>query len=208
VISSLQRSLKDTHNFVGWALTESGQTQGEFVIEKNSNGLELYAKTEYQDRDITYTIRKEKADGSFDESQEKKTGKIASTHTVSYANPDSSVYQNPTYSASSLVVNADKNQNKIVVTLMRKTYQVTFEVIDGSGEIPTRTIRHGATIGEINESQIAPQGLVIQKAELDDVEMTKEEIEKFVVSLINEVMSFHYLVFYSPKILLPVQQNL
>ena len=183
-------TLKVTHNFVGWALTESGQTQDEFVIEKNSNGLEIYALTDYQDREITYTIRKENTDGSFDESEEKKTGKIASTHTVSYANPDSSVYQNPTYSASSLVVNADKNQNKIVVTLMRKTYQVTFEVIDGSGSIPTRTIRHGATIGKIDESQITPQGLVIQKAELDEVEMTKEEIEKFVVLKNHEVLLF------------------
>ena len=183
-------TLNDTHNFVGWALTESGQTQGEFVIEKNSNGLEIYAQTDYQDREITYTIRKEKPDGSFEESQETKTGKIASTHTVSYANPDDSVYQNPTYNASSLVVNADKNQNKIVVTILRKTYQVTFEAIDGSGEIPTRTIRHGATIGKIDESQIAPQGQVIKKAELDDVEMTKEEIEKFVVLKNHNVLLY------------------
>ena len=183
-------TLKDTHNFVGWALTESGQTQGEFVIEKNSNGLEIYALTDYQDREITYTIRKENTDGTFDESEEKKTGKIASSHTVSYANPDSSVYQNPTYSASSLLVNADKNQNKAVITLLRKTYQVTFEVIDSSGDIPTRTIRHGATIGKIDESQIAPQGLVIQKAELDDVEMTKEEIEKFVVLKNHNVLLY------------------
>ena len=183
-------TLKDTHNFIGWALSESGQTQGEFVIEKNSNGLEIYAQTDYQDREITYTIRKENPDGSFEESQETKTGKIATTHTVSYANPDSSVYQNPTYSTSSLVINTDNNQNKVIVTILRKTYQVTFEVIDGSGEIPTRTIRHGATIGKIDESQIASQGFVIKKAELDDVEMTKEEIEKFVVLKNHEVLLY------------------
>lgn len=100
------------------------------------------------------------------------------------------VYQNPAYNPNSLVVNADKNQNKVVVTLVRKTYQVTFEVIDGSGSIPTRIIRHGATIGPIDESQIAPQGLVIKKAEIDDIEMTKEEIEKFVVLKNHEVLLF------------------
>ena len=180
-------TLKDTHNFVGWALSESGQVQSEFIVEKNTSSLEIFARTEYQDREITYTIRKEKTDGNFEESQEKKTGKIASTHTVSYANPDSSVYQNPTYNPSSLVVNADKNQNKVVVTIMRKTYQVTFEVKNGSGSIATRTITHGATIGEIDESQFAAQGLGIRKAELDGKEKEKAEIEKYIVEKNHKV---------------------
>ena len=174
-------TLKDTHNFVGWALSETGQTQNEFVVEKTTSSLEIYALTDYQNREITYTIRKEKTDGTFEETQEIKTGKITSTHTVSYANPDSSVYQNPTYSTSSLVVNADKNQNKIAITILRKTYQVTFEVVYDSSSIPTRTIRHGAKIGEIDESQFTAKGLVIRKTELDYVEMTKEEIEEFIV---------------------------
>ena len=183
-------NLKDTHNFLGWSLTENGQTQTKFIVEKNTSSLEIFARTDYQDREITYTIRKEKPDGSFEENEEKNTGKITSTHTVSYANPDSSVYQNPTYSQNNLVVNADKNQNKIVVTILRKTYQVTFEVIDNSSSIPTRTIRHGAKIGEIDESQFTAQGLVIRKAELDYEEMTKEEIEEFIVLKNHEVTLF------------------
>ena len=180
-------TLKDTHNFVGWALSATGQTQSEFIVEKTTNSLEIYAKTEYQDREITYTICKEKADGGFDESQEKKTGKIASSHTVSYANPDNSVYQDPTYNPASLVVNKDNNQNKVVVTLMRKTYQVTFEVKQFSGSIATRTIKHGAKIGAIDESQFAAKGLGIRKAELDGKEKTKEEIENFVVEKAHKV---------------------
>ena len=174
-------TLKNTHNFVGWALTANGQTQSEFVVEKTTNSLEIFARTDYQNRDITYTIRKEKPDGSFDETEEKNTGKIASTHTVSYANPDSSVFQDPTYNPANLLVNADKNQNKVVVTLIRKTYQVTFEVKNFLGSVATRTIRHGAKIGAIDESQFAAQGLGIRKAELDGKEKTKEEIENFVV---------------------------
>ena len=180
-------TLMDTHNFVGWALSENGQIQNEFVVEKNTSSLEIFARTEYQERDITYTIRKEKTDGGFDESQEKKTGKIASSHTVSYVNPDSSVYQDPTYNLTSLVVNKDNNQNKVIVTLMRKTYQVTFEVKQFSGSITTRTIKHGAKIGEIDESQFAAQGLGIRKAELDGKEKTKEEIENFVVQKAHKV---------------------
>lgn len=183
-------TLKDTHNFVGWALSESGQTQSDFVIEKTTSSLEIYALTDYQNREITYTIRKEKPDGSFDESEEIKTGKITSTHTASYANPDNSVYQNPTYSAASLVINADKNQNKIIVTILRKTYEVTFEVVDSSNSIPTRTIRHGATIGKIDESQFTAQGFVIRRAELDYEKMTKEEIEEFIVLKNHEVTLF------------------
>ena len=180
-------TLKGTHNFIGWALSANGQVQSEFVVEKTTNSLEIYAKTDYQDREITYTVKKEKLDGTFDVSEEKKTGKIASSHTVSYANPDSSVYQNPTYNPSSLVVNADKTQNKVVVTLMRKTYQVTFEVKNFSGSIATRTIRHGAKIGEIDESQFAAQGQGILKAELDGTEKTKQEIENFVVEKAHKV---------------------
>ena len=180
-------TLKDTHDFVGWALSESGQMQNEFIVEKNTSSLEIFARTEYQDREITYTVQKEKTDGNFEESEEKKTGKIATTHTVSYANPDSSVYQNPTYNPTSLVVNADKSQNKVVVTLMRKTYQVTFEVKQFSGSIATRTIRHGAKIGTIDESQFAASGLGIRKAELDGKEKTKEEIENFVVQKAHKV---------------------
>ena len=180
-------TLKDTHDFVGWALSESGQMQNEFIVEKNTSSLEIFARTEYQDREITYTVQKEKTDGNFEESEEKKTGKIATTHTVSYANPDSSVYQNPTYNPTSLVVNADKSQNKVVVTLMRKTYQVTFVVKQFSGSIATRTIRHGAKIGTIDESQFAASGLGIRKAELDGKEKTKEEIENFVVQKAHKV---------------------
>ena len=75
-------SLKDTHNFIGWAKTKDGAVQSEFVAAKDIESLELYVRTEYQDREITYTVKKENADGTFAERNISKTGKIASTHTV------------------------------------------------------------------------------------------------------------------------------
>ena len=130
---------------------------------------------------ITYTIRTQKADGSYDEKTETKSGKIGSNHTVTYANPNNSMYQDPEYSVTNLTVNADANQNKVVVTLKRKVYDVTFEVKGHNSSIAKRTIRHGAAIGMIDESQFVAQDLGIVKAELDGVVKAKTEIENFTV---------------------------
>ena len=53
-------SLKDTHNFIGWAETKDGAVQSEFVAPKDIESLELFARTDYQDREITYTVKKRK----------------------------------------------------------------------------------------------------------------------------------------------------
>ncbi len=50
-----------------------------------------------------------------------------------------------------------------------------------------RTIRHGAAIGAIDESQFAAQGLGIRKAELDGQEKTKKEIENYLVQKNHKV---------------------
>ena len=181
-------TLKNTHNFTGWALSQNGQTQSEFVVEKTTNSLEIFAKTDFQERSITYTIKKEKTDGSFEDPiTETKSDKIGSVHTVSYSNPDDTVYQNPIFDKSSLTVNADVNQNKVEVTLKRKVYDVTFEVKGHSSSIAKRTLRHGAKIGQIDESQFAADGLGILKAELDGTEKTKQEIENFLVQKAHKV---------------------
>ena len=181
-------TLKNTHNFIGWALSENGQTQSEFVVEKTTSSLEILAKTDFQNRDITYTIKKEKVDGNFEDPiVETKSGKIGSVHTVAYLNPDDSTYQSPVYDKSSLTVNADANQNKVTVTLKRKVYEVTFEVKGHSSSIAKRTIRHGAAIGAIDESQFAAQSLGIRKAELDGKEKTKKEIENYLVQKNHKV---------------------
>ena len=181
-------TLKDTHNFIGWALSKNGQIQNEFVVEKTTSSLEIYARTDFQDREITYTIKKEKPDGTFeDEITEKKTGKIGSKHTAAYANPDETTYQNPTFDKDSLTVNADNNQNKVLVTIKRKVYEVTFDVKGHSSTVAKRTIRHGATIGAIDESQFAAAGLGIKKAELDGKEKEKTEIENFIVQKNHKV---------------------
>ena len=180
-------TLMDTHNFVGWALSENGQIQNEFIVEKTTNNLEIYARTDFQDREITYTIKKEKPDGNFEESQEKKTGKIGSVHTVSYANPDDTIYQKPEFDKNSLTVNADNNQNKVLVTIKRKVYDITFEVKGHASTIAKRTIRHGAAIGQIDESQFADEGLGIVKTELDGNVKPRTEIEKLVVTKNHKV---------------------
>ena len=183
-------TLKDTHNFIGWALSANGQIQNEFVVEKSTTNLEIYAKTEYQNREITYIVKKEKADGSFDVNEEKKTAKIASTHTATYLNPDNSIYQEPEVSPKNLTVSADNNQNKVTVTILRRTYQVTFEVKGHSSSIVARTIKHGAKIGTIDESEFLKDGLSIRKIELDGKELTKAEIEKHAVYKSHKVVVY------------------
>ncbi len=174
-------TLKNTHNFAGWALSANGETQNEFVVDKATTNLEIYAKTDYMDREIIYTIKKENADGSFNVSHEKKTAKIASNHTAFYANPDSSIYKEPEVSPKNLTINADNNQNKVTVNILRRTQQVTFEVKGHSSSIAARTIKHGAKIGTIDESEFVKDGLSIRKIELDGKEATKIEIENHVV---------------------------
>ena len=180
-------SLKDTHNFLGWAYAPDGAVQTEFVVAKDIESLELHARTEYQDREITYTVKKENTDGTFVEKMISKSGKIASTHTVEYANPDTSVYQKPVFSVEKFTVNADKTQNKVTVTILRRVYKITFEVKNLMSSFAERTIRHGAKIGQIDESQFAAQGLGIRKAELDGQEKTKQEIENYLVEKNHKV---------------------
>lgn len=131
---------------------------------------------------ITYTIRTEKADGSYDEKTEIKTGKIGSKHTVAYANPNNTMYQDPEYSVGELTVNADQTQNNVTVTINRKTYTVTYQVDGHASTIPNKTFRHGEKHGEIDESQFQSDGLEIVKLELDNNTKTKEEIKNFEVT--------------------------
>lgn len=179
--------LKDTHNFIGWTKTKDGAVQSEFVAPKDIESLELHARTEYQDREITYTIKKEKVDGTFAERKISKGGKIASTHTVEYVNPDISIYQEPSFSAEKFTVSADKTQNQVTVTIFRKVYKITFEVKNHASSFEERTIRHGAKIGEIDNSNFKQNNLGIVKSELDGIEMTKAEIENFEVTKSHKV---------------------
>ena len=180
-------TLKDTHFVFGWALSTSGPIQSEFLVEKTTSFLEIYALTDYQKREITYTIKKEKVDGSFEESEEKKTGKISSVHTVSYSNPDNTIYQKPEFDKSSLTVSKDQSQNKVLITIKRKVYDITFEVRGHSSTIGKRTVRHGVTIGKIDETQFDDEGLDIVKTELDGTVKSKTEIEKLVVTYHHKV---------------------
>ncbi len=180
-------TLKDTHNFLGWAYSPDGDVQTEFVVTKDTESLELHARTEYQEREITYTVKKENTDGTFVEKMISKSGKIASTHMVEYANPDASIYQKPVFSVEKFTVNADKTQNKVTVTILRRVYKITFEVKNLISSFAERTIRHGAAIGAIDESQFAASGLGIRKAELDGQEKTKKEIENYLVQKNHKV---------------------
>ena len=180
-------SLKDTHNFIGWSETKDGAVQSEFVASKDIESLELYARTEYQEREILYTIKKENIDGTFLVKSFGKTGKIASTHIVEYANFDSSVYQEPVFSVKKLTVSADETQNNVTVTILRKVYKITFEVKNHASSFEERTVRHGAKIGEIDDSNFKQNNLGIVKTELDGVEMIKAEIENYEVTKSHKV---------------------
>ncbi len=172
-------AVKDTHNFLGWSNAQNGAIQTKFIATGETQSI--YAVTDYQNREITYTIRKEQPNGTFLETEEKKTGKIATTHTVSYQNPDTTVYHEPTYSVEKLTVNADKALNKVTVTILRKVYTVNFEARNYPTTLAGRNVKHGAAIGEIDYPIINEQGFIIRELHLDGKEMPKADIEMFVI---------------------------
>ena len=174
------RKVKDTHVFLGWSNTQNGAIQTKFIATGETQTI--YAVTDFQEREITYTIRKENANGTFLETEEKKSGKISSTHIVEkYENPDSTVYQNPTYSVDKLIVSADKEQNKVTVTILRKVYIVTLEPRNYPTTMPARHIKHGGVIGEIDDRHFKEKGFIFREIQLDGKEISKADVEKFVV---------------------------
>ena len=180
--------VKDTHNLLGWSKTQNGAIQTKFIATGETQTI--YAVTDYQDREITYTIREEKTDGNFNEYEEKKTGKIASTHTVSYQNPDSTVYKEVVYSVSQLTVNSDETKNKVTVTIYRKTYLVTFKARNFATQLTGLYAKHGGVIGKITYHLIEEAGYIYRELLLDGKEKTKEEIEKTVVTKEHTVIIY------------------
>lgn len=180
--------VKDTHNLLGWSKTQNGAIQTKFIASGETQTI--YAVTDYQDREITYTVRTEQSDGNFLETKVKKTGKIASTHTVSYQNPDSTVYKEVVYSVQQLTVNADKTKNEVTVTIYRKTYKVTFKARNYATTLTTRNVRHGGVIGEIKYHLIENEGYIYREILLDGKEIYKAELEKTVVTKEHTVIIY------------------
>ena len=178
-------NLKANYEFTGWSYSENGPAQTIFIAR--GDNIDIYANTKILQSRVKYTILTQRADGGYDTTYETKNALIGSVHTASYANPNSSIYQDPRFNPSSLTVSANENENQVTVTIDRNVYTVTFEVIGHSGTILNRVIRHGAKIGAIDESQFAADDLGINKAELDGNEKTKEEIENFLVQKNHKV---------------------
>ncbi len=188
-LRAVRKTNTATHDYMfEKLLVQETNTEFDPNIAYNSNiTLKPVFKEVKTTANITYTIKTQKVDGSYTENTEIKSGKIGSNHTVAYSNPNNTVYQEPEYSVANLTVNADANQNKVTVTLNRKVYDVTFEVKSHTSSIAKRTFRHGAKIGQIDESQFEADGLGILKAELDGTEKTKQEIENFLVQKNHKV---------------------
>ena len=188
-LRAVKKTNTATHDYVfEKLLVEETSTEFDPAVAYNSDiTLKPVFKEVKTTANITYTIKTQKVDGSYTENTEIKSGKIGSNHTVAYSNPNNTVYQEPEYSVANLTVNADANLNKIVVTLKRKVYDVTFEVKGHTSSIAKRTLIHGAKIGQIDESQFETNGLGILKAELDGTEKTKQEIENYLVQKNHKV---------------------
>ena len=178
-------NLKANYEFTGWSYTENGPAQTIFIAR--GDNIDIYANTKILQTTIKYTILTQRADGGYDTTYETKNALIGSVHTASYANPNSSIYQDPRFNPTQFTVSANENENQVTVTIDRNVYTVTFEVIGHSGTILNRVIRHGAKIGAIDESQFAADDLGIRKAELDGQEKDKAEIENFVVQKNHKV---------------------
>ena len=178
-------NLKPNYEFTGWSLSQNGASQAKFIASGDS--MDIYANTRILESRVKYTILTQRADGGYDTTYETKTALIGSVHTASYANPNSSIYQDPRFNPTQFTVSANENENQVTVTIDRNVYTVTFEVIGHSGTILNRVIRHGVAIGMIDEDQFFADELGIIRAELDGQEKTKEEIEKFAVSKNHKV---------------------
>ncbi len=183
-LRAVKKTNTQTHNYLfeKW-LVEETNTEFDPNTAYNSNiTLKPVFKAVKTTANITYTIRTQKVDGSYDEKTETKNARIGTVHNVAYLNPNNAVYQDPEYSVANLTVNADESQNKVIVTINRKTYTVTYQVVGIATTIPTKTFRHGQKHGEIDESQLEVVGLDIVKLELDNNVKTKEEIKNLIVS--------------------------
>ncbi len=172
--------LKDNYKFIGWSLSETGAVENEFIA--GDSNMQIFAKTEIQEREITYNIRTQKVDGSYDENTETKSGKIGTKHTVEYSNYDNTIYQDPQYSKPELTVSANQADNQVTITIDRKTYKVTYDIKGHTSKIPDKIFRHGQTHGEIDESQFQADDLKIVKLELDGNQKSKEEIKNLIVT--------------------------
>ena len=168
-------TLMNTHNFSGWSLYQTGGTTQTDFIAGNTN-ITIYAQTDFQYRKIAYIVKTQKLDGKYVEKTEIKSQKIGTVHTVNYPNPDNTVYERPTSDRQTFFVNPDENKNRVVVTIKRKTYTVTYQVIGHSSTIPSKVFRHSQIHGEIDESKYEADGLEIKKLELDGKQKTKAEI--------------------------------
>ena len=181
-VSLPEYKVKDGYKFLGWSLERFGgeiQTEFNFVVKELLNVI--YAKTELLKSEITYTIRKERTDGTFEETTVKKTGQVGSTHNVEYTNFDSSIYdiqKDPT----SLLVSPDVRQNKVTITLKRKIFKIAFRMFGSTANYPERNLKHGEKIGEISETQFHGTDKGIVKTKLDSVEKSKNEIENHLVT--------------------------
>ena len=171
--------LKDNYKFIGWSLSENGLVQNEFIA--GDSNMQIFAQTDIEDRKIAYTIRTQEANGTYTENTETKSGKIGSNHTVTYTNPNNTMYQEPEYSVTNLTVNADETQNKVTITLLRKKFTIVFEVLNYQFKIDDKKIRYGDKIGEINIKNILDSGYFIIKYELDDIVKTLLEINEHIV---------------------------
>ena len=161
-------NLKANYEFTGWSLSQNGASQAKFIASGDS--MDIYANTRILESRVKYTILTQRADGGYDTTYETKNALIGSVHTASYANPNSSIYQDPRFNPTQFTVSANENENQVTVTIDRNLYTVTFEVIGHYGTILNRVIRHGAKIGAIDESQFSSDGNGIIKAELDNIE--------------------------------------
>lgn len=187
-------TLTNTHNFIGWSLYQTGHTTQTDFIAGNTN-ITIYAQTDFQDRKITYIVKTQKPDGNFVEKTETKSQKIGTVHSVIYPNPDNTVYERPTSDRQTLLVNSDENQNRVVVTIKRKTYTVTYQVFGHPSIIPSKVFRHGQAHGEIDESKFKQDDMEIRKLELDGKQKTKAEIKNL------EVKNNHIIKVYVGEII-------
>lgn len=131
---------------------------------------------------VNYEIELENADGSFESKQENQGWfQPGSVHTVNYANPNPTIYENPVYSVSNLTVSPDSSKNRVKITLKRKTHDVNFNLVGANFNIAAKKIKHGALVGDIDVSLIYKSGYYIQEIKINGRKIDLRRLQTWLV---------------------------
>ena len=176
-------TLTKGYDYLGWSERNSNQVKDEYIA--GTSNFVLYLKTTPKTVKITYNVKLENPDGSFEETKIYKSGKVGTTHYLDYTF-DKTIYSRHEYTKGSIVLSANEDENQITITVYRNAYRGVFSYKSklsdyyGNYEVE-KYLKHGQRIGKIDDSSITKQGYEVLKLELNGKPATLSSVENYVV---------------------------